>query len=674
MVINGYKHISGVIDEAKKKMVDIRSGKFKPLFTSSKKETDKIGGFYPSDQVVIAARPGGGKCLGEGTEVVMFDGKLKKVEDLVVGDLLMGVDSKPRVVLELYNGEDDLYKVNQNKGISYIVNKEHILSLKTSGNYNNYELDSIINIPVKEYITKNSKFKNRLKGYKPKEGIEFEEKPYSLEPYYLGLWLGDGNSTKSTIYSMDKEIVDYLNNYAKLLGLDLKEELLNKGNNKAKGYSFSKNSSINSGISIYRELRLLNLLNNKHIPPNYLFTSKRIRLQVLAGLLDSDGHLEKGKAMYEITQKNYRLIENIKYLCDSLSFRCSINNKIVNGVTYYRAIITGNNLEAIPTLLPRKKVIKYVESRIDKTKTGISLTYKGIGRYFGFKLDGDSLFLLKDFTVSHNTARLIQLLTDFCDQSINPFYNNKLMILYDSWEMAAWRNILRMISRREGVEAKVLLDHAQKLQEETFARFLAVTEAFKDFPVFISSQPTTVEQWKENRKQIQGKYPDKYIVNLFDHTRLILKNDENKEEEKLTSLMTAGIELKNNFNMINIFLSQMNRNIETGVNREKIGSNVPVSSDLFGGDSVFQCADIVLALHRPGMYGLTDFEGIPTGIDKSDPHQPDNLMIEVVLKQREGWTGNLYMKHNLAHNKIEDYDVSAMITQSKDQKQLNSNW
>ena len=56
------------------------------------------------------------------------------------------------------------------------------------------------------------------------------------------------------------------------------------------------------------------------------------------------------------------------------------------------------------------------------------------------------------------------------------------------------------------------------------------------------------------------------------------------------------------------------------------------------------------------MYGLEKFEGIPTGIDKSNPDKPDDLLVECILKQREGWTGNLYMKHNLAHNKIWDYD------------------
>lgn len=259
---------------------------------------------------------------------------------------------------------------------------------------------------------------------------------------------------------------------------------------------------------------------------------------------------------------------------------------------------------------------------------------------------------------SGKTARLIQLMTDFADQTINPFYKDKIMILYDSWEMAGWRNILRMISRKESIEVKALLDHNKELEEERFKRLIEISNLFKNYPIFISSQPVTASQWKENKKQIQGKYPKHYIINLFDHTRLVLKSEESKEEEKLTALMFAGIELKNNFNMINIFLSQLNRNIETGVSREKIGSNNIVSSDIFGGDSVYQAADICLTLNRPGIYGLEKFEGIPTGIDKSNPNKLDDLLVEGVLKQREGWTGNLYMKHNLAHNKIWDYEFN----------------
>ena len=65
---------------------------------------------------------------------------------------------------------------------------------------------------------------------------------------------------------------------------------------------------------------------------------------------------------------------------------------------------------------------------------------------------------------------------------------------------------------------------------------------------------------------------------------------------------------------------------------------------------------VVMALHRPGMYGLTEFDGTPTGIVKHNPDKYDDLLIECILKQRDGWTGNLLMRHNLGINKIVDYD------------------
>ena len=67
--------------------------------TGFKNLNDKTSGFGKGDLVIIAARPAMGKCLGKGTKVLMFDGTLKKVEDVMVGDRLMGDDSTPRNVL-----------------------------------------------------------------------------------------------------------------------------------------------------------------------------------------------------------------------------------------------------------------------------------------------------------------------------------------------------------------------------------------------------------------------------------------------------------------------------------------------------------------------------------------------------------------------------------------------
>jgi len=127
---------------------------------------DHTQGFGKGDLVIIAARPAMGKCLGKGTKVLMYSGVLKNVEDIEVGELLMGDDSTPRKVLSLARGQEEMYWVRQNKGIDYRVNKSHILSLKRSRNERKHRHGDVLNIEVSDYIEKSDKFKSNYKGYK----------------------------------------------------------------------------------------------------------------------------------------------------------------------------------------------------------------------------------------------------------------------------------------------------------------------------------------------------------------------------------------------------------------------------------------------------------------------------------------------------------------------------
>jgi replicative DNA helicase len=127
---------------------------------------DKTSGFGKGDLVIIAARPAMGKCLGAGTKVLMYSGELKNVEDIQVGELLMGNDSTPREVLSLARGREEMYWIRQNKGVDYRVNRSHILSLKRSRNEGEYKHGDILNIELSEYIEKSDKFKSNYKGYK----------------------------------------------------------------------------------------------------------------------------------------------------------------------------------------------------------------------------------------------------------------------------------------------------------------------------------------------------------------------------------------------------------------------------------------------------------------------------------------------------------------------------
>ena len=115
-------------------------------------------GWQRSELIILAARPGMGKCLGKGTKVLMADGSFKKVEDVRTGDLLMGDDSTPRTVKSIGRGREEMYWIRQRDAMHYRVNKSHILSLKQRG--------VVKNIPLTDYLAQPEATKRSYCGYK----------------------------------------------------------------------------------------------------------------------------------------------------------------------------------------------------------------------------------------------------------------------------------------------------------------------------------------------------------------------------------------------------------------------------------------------------------------------------------------------------------------------------
>ena len=83
--------------------------------------------------IAINGPMGTGKCHALDTPILMYDGSIKMVQDIVVGDKVMGDDSSCRNVTSLGRGEDDMYDIVHSNGEKYGVNSQHIMCLKQSG-------------------------------------------------------------------------------------------------------------------------------------------------------------------------------------------------------------------------------------------------------------------------------------------------------------------------------------------------------------------------------------------------------------------------------------------------------------------------------------------------------------------------------------------------------------
>jgi hypothetical protein len=405
----------------------------------------------------IVTGPGGtGKCVAKGTPILMFDGNIKKIESIKVGEYVMGPDSLPRRVLSKCLGVDDMFEIVPNKGKSFVCNTPHVITLKgfvpflgfrtdrAKGHIAIYSVrgcqkrkafltkeeaqifidslqEDIFDIPLNEYMTRS--YEHKRYSYLFHVGITFPEQQVPMDPYMIGYWLGDGKSSCAAITTADPEIVQVYTERLANYQLELSPvgpsdpityRIVGSGDNYRRPYANQFSCA----------LRDLDMLDNKHIPNVYKINSRQVRLQLLAGLVDSDGYAAQG--YIEIIQKNTRLADDIEYLAFSLGFMitrvecekgCMYKGEMRNGI-YQRMNIFGEGLEEIPVILPRKQS---APRKIDKRATCLSFEVvpRGRGIYCGFELDGDGRFLLGDFLVTHNTTVLGQVVHNLELRGIN---------------------------------------------------------------------------------------------------------------------------------------------------------------------------------------------------------------------------------------------------------------
>jgi len=360
--------------------------------------------------VLLQLPTGAGKCLGVNTPILMFDGSIKMVQDVNVGDDLMGPDSMPRRVESICSGREMLYRVTPTRaGESYVINESHILSLKRTpisqpARYPSHVGGGIVNISLIKYLSSSKYFKHLHKGWRT--GVDFPPKPrLMVDPYFIGLWLGDGCSLNPSITTGDEVIKDYLSSFASHAGLQVRIQE-NSENSQVFHISTGTMWGAKNRNTLRAQMNHLGLFRNKHIPLQYKTSSREERLALLAGIIDSDGY-NSGKG-FEITQKDEALLDDIIFVARSLGFSASksrISKKCHNNgvVGWYWSCCINGDINQIPCKLERKKAKPRTQKK-SHLVSAINVEKLEVGDYYGFEISGpDRLFLLGDFTVTHNT-------------------------------------------------------------------------------------------------------------------------------------------------------------------------------------------------------------------------------------------------------------------------------
>ena len=246
------------------------------------------------------------------------------------------------------------------------------------------------------------------------KAVKYEEKDLPIDPYFFGIWLGDGSSSTTAITTEDQEISDYIKMYADSLGLSVREQRME--GNKASTYYIS--SGYRGGITdknpLKNKLRELNVLNNKHIPDIYLHSSIEQRMELLRGLMDSDGSCSANSTIV-FTSSIPKLAKDFYFLVRSLGIATTKKIRpsyyVKDGVrieckdSYEFSLYTELPVFKLKRKLCRvQKGKKGFQSKINKTAI-VDIQYVFDAHTTCISVDNDQkLFLTDDFTISHNTT------------------------------------------------------------------------------------------------------------------------------------------------------------------------------------------------------------------------------------------------------------------------------
>lgn len=272
----------------------------------------------------FAGSHGVGKQLSLDTELPTPSGFVKLI-DLKEGDKLFDENGNICSVTKLHpiNLSPESYKVIFDDGTEVEACADHQWLTYTRKDRASGGAPTVKN--TKEILNslkfKNGKMPGSNHSIKCCEPLKYPTQVLPIDPYVLGCWLGDGTSRDGTIECADQEILD------NIINAGYSVNLINStvGKSKSCRYRVGDIISFDSykvGL-LCHQLKDLHLIQNKHIPDIYLYSSYEQRLSLLQGLMDTDGFCSK-TGISEFSNSNLTLAKQVLELVKSLGIKCHI--------------------------------------------------------------------------------------------------------------------------------------------------------------------------------------------------------------------------------------------------------------------------------------------------------------------------------------------------------------
>ncbi|MDP9093818.1 MAG: replicative DNA helicase [Actinomycetota bacterium] len=381
--------------------------------------------------------------------------------------------------------------------------------------------------------------------------LDLREAQLPLPPYLLGAWLGDGAGSPANLTCADQQILE----------------------------------------PHRTALRIMGVLQDKHIPARYLRASESQRRELLAGLLDTHGYATpSGTIEFGVT--GARLAADFRELVVSLGYRASLHANRVGGrrvdssTSHTVAFMTSDRVFGLD-----REAIRAATRTRSGTRSRYIVDVRRVASVpvRCVQVDNhDHMYLAgRTMVPTHNST----LALDFARSAA--VKNSKPTVIF-SLEMGKLEIMMRLFSAEAGVALQNM--RSGHMSDGDWARLARRASELSEAPLFIDDSPNlTMMEIRAKARRLRQRHDVQLII--IDYLQLMTsgKRVESRQQE-VSEFSRAMKLLAKELDVPVVALSQLNRGPEQRTDKK------PMLADLRESGSIEQDSDMVLLVHRPDLY------------------------------------------------------------------------
>jgi replicative DNA helicase len=598
----------------------------------------KTSGLQPGDLIIVAGRPSMGKAQPLDARVRTPAG-WKSMGALQIGDGLASVDGQASMVVGIYpQGQRTVYRVTFSDGRAAECCAEHLWRV----HYRAWQAPRVLRTDQVMAMLGRKRYQNRL-WIEIHSGDFGHYEALPIDAWLLGALLGDGSlsGTALRFSTASEEMLDRLRAsvgeamtvthagaYDYRIVRHLKQDCPEQ-----------QRPEVNPVRQSLVDLGLWGVTSEtKFIPRTYLEANRQVRLDLLRGLLDTDGWVERWGSV-RLSTASQQLAADVAELVRSLGGWCSISPKQPHfrggdgearkpGKMAYvchihhpeprSLFLLSEKVARLPYHWQRQKRLTFVDIQPSREVECQCIAVS----------HPDCLYITDDDVVTHNTAFSLNV-------AENVALDSGLPVAVFSMEMGAAQLVMRMLGSIGKLDQHKL--RTGKIGEDDWHKLTNALGRLNEAPVFIDESPgLTVMEVRARARRLARQNNGKLGLIVIDYLQLMSGSGsgENRATE-ISEISRALKGLAKELHVPVIALSQLNRSLEQRPNKR------PVMSDLRESGAIEQDADLILFIYRDEVY---------------NPDSPEKGTAEIIIgKQRNGPIGSVRMTFLGEYTRFEDF-------------------